>query len=484
MESHFSVGIILAFSLYTVVMISIGAYFYKKNDSVDSFLLGDRNINAMVSALSAGSSDMSAWLLLGLPGYMYSSGLASIWIAIGLLLGAYTNWSIIAKRLRVYTEMVNAITVSEYFKNRFHDNKAIINIIASIVILIFYTIYVSSGLIGGGKLFESVFGINYNIALLIGALIILSYTFLGGYNAVCWTDFIQGVIMMVALIVVPVMLIYTMGGINESINIIKPKTLLNPLNGLSLVGVISLLAWGLGYFGQPHILVRFMSITNKAKVKEAKIIGMSWMLISLCGALAVGFFGIAYYIKAPLADGEKIFIYLSETLFNSFIGGLLLSAILAAIMSTISSQLLVSSSAIASDLYKLVRKNSSQREYLMVNRISVIIIIVIALILALNKNSTVLGIVSHAWAGFGASFGPLILISLYYKKCSKIGAIAGIVSGALTIIIYPMIQKHLIVMYEIIPGFIISTICIFVFSKIFPPKMEVVEEFENISKEF
>ncbi|MCW8894531.1 sodium/proline symporter PutP [Sulfurimonas sp.] len=464
--------VIISFLIYMLGMIAIGLYFYFKTDNLSDYVLGGRGLGPGVTALSAGASDMSGWLLLGLPGMMYSDGLVASWIAIGLIIGAFINWHYIAKPLRVYTHFLNdSITIPDYFSNRFEDDKNIIRVITAVVILLFYTLYTSSGLVGGAKLFEATFNLDYSTALIVGSFIIVSYTFLGGYNAVSWTDFIQGILMMLALVITPIVVIYEIGGWSESIRIIEQTdiTKLDFLSGSSIIGVISLLTWGLGYFGQPHILVRFMSIANKDEMNRAKTIGMTWMTLSILGSLSVGFFGYAYVIAngIDLQDSEKIFITLSQLLFNPWIAGFLLAAILAAIMSTIDSQLLVSSSVLTRDIYHaILHKRATNRELVWVGRSTVIIIALIAWYISTDSNSSVLKLVSYAWAGFGAAFGPLIILSLYNKNITKIGAIAGMIVGSITVIVYKQLEGGIFDIYELLPGFIFAWLAIIIFSKV------------------
>ena len=453
------------------VMVAIGLYFYFKTDDLSDYVLGGRGLGPSVTALSAGASDMSGWLLLGLPGMMYSDGLVGSWIAVGLIVGAFMNWHYIAKPLRVYTHYLNdSITIPDYFSNRFEDDKNVLRVITAVVILLFYTLYASSGLVGGAKLFEATFNLDYSTALLIGSFIIVSYTFLGGYNAVSWTDFIQGILMMLALVVTPMVVVYEIGGLSEAMQIIERTDVskLDFLSGSSIIGVISLLTWGLGYFGQPHILVRFMSIRDENEMSRAKVIGMSWMILSIVGSLGVGFFGYAYVVAngIDLRDSEKIFITLSQLLFNPWIAGFLLAAILAAIMSTIDSQLLVSSSVLTRDVYHaILRKNATDRELVWVGRSTVIIIAIIAWYISTDSNSSVLKLVSYAWAGFGAAFGPLIILSLYSQNVTKAGAIAGMIVGSLTVIVYKQLEGGVFDVYELLPGFIFAWMAIVVFSK-------------------
>ena len=464
--------VFISFAAYMLVMIGIGFYFYFKTDNLSDFVLGGRSLGPGVTALSAGASDMSGWLLLGLPGMMYSEGLVGSWIAVGLIIGAYLNWSYVAKPLRVYTHhLTNAITIPDYFSNRFNDKGNSLRIVTAVVILVFYTLYTSSGLVGGAKLFEATFHLDYDTALLIGSFVIVSYTFLGGYNAVSWTDFIQGILMMLALAIVPMVVIYDVGGVSEGLRIIESvdPSNLDILSGASIVSVLSLMAWGLGYFGQPHILVRFMSIRHEDEMNRAKTIGMTWMIISIIGSLAVGFFGLAYVVShgVDLQDSEKIFITLSQLVFNPWIAGFLLAAILAAIMSTIDSQLLVSSSVLTRDIYHVIlRKDATDKELVWVGRFTVIAIAVIAWYISTDENSSVLKLVAYAWAGFGAAFGPLVILSLYNHTITKNGAIAGMVVGAVTVIAYKQLEGGIFDLYELLPGFIAAWIAILIFSKI------------------
>ena len=466
------IPVIISFTAYMLVMIGIGFYFYFKTDDLSDFVLGGRSLGPGVTALSAGASDMSGWLLLGLPGMMYSEGLVGSWIAVGLIIGAYLNWSYVAKPLRVYTHhLTNAITIPDYFSNRFNDTGNSLRIVTAVVILVFYTLYTSSGLVGGAKLFEATFHLDYDTALLIGSFVIVSYTFLGGYNAVSWTDFIQGILMMLALAIVPLVVIYDVGGLSEGLRIIESvdPSNLDILSGASIVSVLSLMAWGLGYFGQPHILVRFMSISHEDEMHRAKTIGMTWMIVSIIGSLAVGFFGLAYVVShgVDLQDSEKIFITLSQLVFNPWIAGFLLAAILAAIMSTIDSQLLVSSSVLTRDIYHVIlRKDATDKELVWVGRFTVIAIAVIAWYISTDENSSVLKLVAYAWAGFGAAFGPLVILSLYNHTITKNGAIAGMVVGAVTVIAYKQLEGGIFDLYELLPGFIAAWIAILIFSKI------------------
>lgn len=462
--------IAITFVAYSALMLFIGFYFYRKNNTTEDYFLGGRSLGPVVSALSAGASDMSGWLLMGLPGALYVGGLVESYIAIGLSVGALLNWSFVAKRLRIYTSLIaDSITIPDYFETRFDDDKHILRIVCAIVILVFFTFYVSAGLVGGAKLFESTFGIDYAYALTAGTLIIVAYTFLGGYKAVCWTDMIQGLLMMSALIIVPVVMLGELGGYDEAVKIvaeIKPKAL-SMGEGVSTLAIISALAWGLGYFGQPHILVRFMSIRSTKDIPAATIVGISWMVISLIGACLIGILGIAYVHKFNLSlqDPEKIFIVMSQLLFNPWIAGILLSAILAAIMSTASSQLLVSSSTLAEDFYRRIfKQNASSQMVMKIGRFGVLLVAVIAFLISTDKDSSILKIVSYAWAGFGASFGSVMLFSLFWSRMTRIGAIAGMITGAVVVIVWQNYIAAYINLYEIVPGFIAASLVIIIAS--------------------
>jgi SSS family solute:Na+ symporter/sodium/proline symporter len=462
-------------------MLGIGFYAYKKSTSdVSGYMLGGRSLSPSVAALSAGASDMSGWMLMGLPGAMYISGMSSLWIAIGLVIGAFLNYIIVAPRLRTYTEVANdSITLPDFFENRFNDKSRMLRIVSSVVIIVFFTLYTSSGIVAGGKLFESSFGLNYEIGLYVTAGVVVAYTLFGGFLAVSLTDFVQGCIMFIALVLVPFVTISEVGGLTEmqtSISQINPN-LLDVFSGVSVIGIISSMAWGLGYFGQPHIIVRFMAIRKVKDMPIARRIGMSWMIVSIIGAMATGFAGIAYIAKTGLAldDPETIFIVLSQILFSPLIAGFLLAAILAAIMSTISSQLLVTSSSLTEDLYKtFLHKEANDKQQVLVGRISVAIVALVAIYLAYDRDSSILSLVSNAWAGFGAAFGPVIIASLYWKKMTRNGALLGMITGAATVLLWIYLpftidgQSLSSLMYEIVPGFILCSLVIYFVSSMSP----------------
>ncbi|WP_420998918.1 sodium/proline symporter PutP [Campylobacter coli] len=483
--------IAIMFVAYAALMLYIGFYFYRQNKNTEDYFLGGRSLGPVVSALSAGASDMSGWLLMGLPGALYASGLIESYIAIGLSIGALLNWSFVAKRLRIYTSVIaNSITIPDYFETRFDDDKHILRIVCAIVILIFFTFYVSSGFVGGAKLFEATFGIRYEYALTTGTLIIVAYTFLGGYKAVCWTDLLQGLLMMGALIVVPAVMLYHLGGFGEAMAVIeeiKPNAL-SMGEGIGALSIVSALAWGLGYFGQPHILVRFMSIRSTKDIPAATFVGISWMVISLIGACFIGLLGIAYVHKFELTlqDPEKIFIVMSQLLFNPWIAGILLSAILAAIMSTASSQLLVSSSTIAEDFYKRIfNKEASNKTVMNLGRIGVLLVALVAFVISTDKESSVLSIVAYAWAGFGASFGSVMLFSLFWSRMTRIGAILGMITGAVMVVLWKNYLAELFnfPIYEIVPGFVAASAVIIIASLLTQVRPGTKAAYERMLKE-
>lgn len=477
-------GTLFAFAIYLIGMLLIGWLCYKVTKSLSDYVLGGRGLNPGVAALSAGASDMSGWLLLGLPGAMYAGGMNQIWIGIGLVVGAYLNWQFVARRLRVYTEVADdAITIPDYLENRFDDASRMLRIVSSIVILVFFTFYVSSGLVAGGVLFEETFGLPYISALLIGVVVIVSYTFLGGFLAVSWTDFVQGILMFLALVLVPYIAIQGLGGwdqVTDTVGRIDP-TFNDVFKDMTLLGIISLVAWGLGYFGQPHILARFMAVRRPSDIPTAKLINMAWMIFGLYGAIFVGYSGIAYFADNPLQNSETVFIQFVQVLFNPWVSGFLLAAILAAIMSTIDSQLLVCSSSLTEDIYKaFLKKDASQEELVRVGRFSVVAIAVLATVLALDRDSKVLDLVSYAWAGFGAAFGPVIILSLFWRGMTRNGALAGLVVGAVTVVVWKQLSGGIFDLYEIVPGFVLSAIAVVVLSKVGGgPSQDTAQEFDR-----
>ncbi|MBP2628871.1 MAG: sodium/proline symporter [Firmicutes bacterium] len=486
-----SIGVLAAFTIYIVLMMGIGIYYWRKEQSVSDYILGGRQLGPWVTSMSAEASDMSGWMLMGLPGYAYMSGLEAGWIALGLILGTFVNWQIVAKRLRQYTEIANdSLTLPDFFENRFRDNSQTLRIISAVFILIFFLIYTSSGFVAGGKLFNTVFGIPYVSAMVICALVVVFYTFLGGFMAVCWTDFIQGVMMFFAILAVPITAAFLMGGPSATIASLATLNaeMFNPFTSaagkpLSLITIISLMAWGLGYFGQPHILVRFMAIRSSSEIKEATNIAMTWVVLSLAAAVLVGMVG-RVFLQQPLegAAVETVFMSMTTEIFSPFFAGLIMSAVLAAIMSTASSQLLVTSSAVSQDFYKaLIRKHASEKELVWVNRLTVIGVSVIAVLIGLDPNNFVLDMVAYAWAGFGASFGPALLMALFWKRMTRNGALAGIIVGGITVLIWK--QFALFGLYEIVPGFIFSCLAIYIVSiSDAMPSQEILDEYEDVNK--
>ncbi|MHA7879446.1 MAG: sodium/proline symporter PutP [Saccharospirillum sp.] len=468
MSNTFAVS--LTFLIYLAGMLWIGLWAYRRTSNLSDYILGGRSLGAWPSAVSAGASDMSGWLLLGLPGAMYASGLGASWIAIGLLAGTYINWLMVAPRLRSYSQAANdSLTLPEYFSNRFEDTVSI-RVISALFILLFFLFYTSSGLVAGGKLFETVFGLDYTLAVSIGTIAVVTYTLFGGYLAVSWTDLVQGLLMAAALIIVPMTAFFVVG--SGPVAILEAEnpnmlSLFTNLDGstLGLLGIVSSLAWGLGYFGQPHILARFKGIKNREEVKTARRIAVTWTFIGMAGALLVGAAGNGYF-EAGLADAETVFISLVQALFHPLVAGILLAAILAAIMSTADSQLLVSSSALTEDFYRaLINKDADPKSLVTIGRGSVVVIALIAWYLALSPESTVLGLVSYAWAGFGAAFGPAVILSLYWSRMNRFGCLAGIVVGGVTVVVWGnWLSGGLFDLYELVPGFVLSALAVVVVS--------------------
>ncbi len=484
------------FGVYLLGMMGIGVWVYQRNKNLADFVLGGRSLGSWVAALSAQASDMSGWLLLGLPGAAYAGGLGAGWIAVGLAIGTYFNWRLIASRLRIYTEHAGAlqheggsITLSEYFENRFEDRSRALRVISAVVIIVFYCIYVASGLVAGGILFDEIFGIGSTTAITISVLVIVSYTFLGGFLAVSFTDFFQGSLMWLALMVVPVIVILSIGGFNPLISGIETKSpaLLSPVGNvsiqdgswtaagsLSVVLIISGLAWGFGYFGQPHILARFMGIRTAGEVPKARFIAVTWVLTALTASMVVGLLAIVYF-QDQLSNPETAFINMVQDVFNPWIAGILLAAVLAAIMSTADSQLLVASSALSEDFYRtFLNRDASDSVLLWVGRITVVLVAIVAYVLALG-GGTVLDLVAYAWAGFGAAFGPLIIMSLFWRRMNRWGALAGMIGGAATVILWRNIDPFGWGLYEILPGVVVAFILIVVFSLIGPEPSEQME---------
>ena len=484
-----NIMIINAFVLYIGLMMAIGVYYYRRTKNMSDYFLGNRKLGAWVTSLSAEASDMSGWMLMGVPGFAYLAGLNAGWIAIGISIGTWANWYFVAARLRQYTELAgNSLTLPEFLQNRYHDTSNLLRIVPAIFILIFFILYTSSGFVAAGKLFETVFGLPFQYAIFLGAGSVVFYTLIGGFLAVSRTDFIQGVMMFFAILLVPTCAAISLGGFGDTISAISAykESLFQPLtkpdgSSMGVIELISLLAWGIGYFGQPHILVRFMAIRSTKEIPQATHIAMTWVVLSLAAAVAVGMVGTVY-LTTPLegTNAETVFLVMTNQLFPPIVAGLVLSAVLAAIMSTASSQLLVAASAFAQDFYKtLLRQDANQTELVWISRASVLIIASIAVFLGFNPDSFILDMVAYAWAGFGAAFGPALLMSLFWRRTTRRGVIAGIIVGGVTVLVWK--QFELFGLYEIVPGFIFALIAIWIVSMFdSEPERKILETFDKV----
>ncbi|RJF44757.1 sodium/proline symporter PutP [Actinomyces sp. 2119] len=479
----------IAMIIYFVGMIMIGLWAYTRTTDIDDYMLAGRGLNPFVAALSAGASDMSGWLLMGLPGALYLSGLVEAWIAVGLTVGALANWLLVAPRLRTYTEVAgNAITVPSFLDNRLHDSRHLLRWASGLIILVFFTFYVSSGMVAGGTFFESSFGMDYRLGMTLVAAITVMYTLVGGFLAVSWTDLVQGLMMVSALIAVPVVGVVHVGGPSAVLDAVREAdpnywTLAGP--SVSVLGVVSALAWGLGYFGQPHIIVRFMAIRSAREALRGGVIGISWMLFAVLGAIGTAVVGVAVYQHdtQQLANPEAVFITLGQLLFHPLVAGFMLAAILAAIMSTISSQLLVTSSALIEDLYRTVRTSQPSASHLVIaSRVSVLGVAVVAALMAWTPSDTILSLVAFAWAGFGASFGPTVLLCLYWKRLTSWGALVGMVTGAVLVGVWGNLAGGpggIFDLYEILPGFVGNLVVAWAVSQAGTPEPSVEAEFDK-----
>ena len=508
--------ILSAFAVYMVIMIAIGVVYSRKTKNNEDYFLGGRNLGGWTAAMSAQASDMSGWLLMGLPGSIYLAGTGEVWIAIGLLIGTILNWFIVSSRLRKYTIVSgNSLTIPSFFQNRYRDNRGVIKIVSAIIIAIFFAVYTASAFSSGAKLFATLFGHGENgqldqtayfIGLIIASVVILIYTFLGGFGAVCTTDLIQGLLMLVAILAVPIVA-YTIltwdQGFSTALmakGVSNPENFLNFLknddgSNVSAVSIISNLAWGLGYFGMPHIIIRFMAIKNEAEVKKSRKIAIVWVIISLAAACLIGLIARAFLThQLDASNSETAFIRLIQQVFSGngvliFLGGIFLCGILAAIMSTADSQLLVTASAVSEDMFKgVIKKNASEKTSLWVGKIAVVVVAVIAFLIALDPNSSIMGLVSDAWAGFGSAFGPVVLLALFWKRSNLAGAIAGMATGALTVIVWdylPVVNGQTIYaatgLYSLVVGFALALVVNVVVSLITKkPSKEITDEFESI----
>lgn len=466
--------IVIAFAMYLLSMLVLGLRFWSSGKSNDGYLLGNRSLGSWVTALSAEASDMSGWLLMALPGAVYLDGPSQSWIAIGLLVGTYLNWRLVALRLRVYTEQTSSLTLPTFLQRRFADPTGLLKGLSAAVILLFFTIYASSGMVSTGKLIESVFGIPYQMAVLLGGGVVIAYTFLGGYLAVCWTDLFQGLLMVIALVLIPIMGLRYIGGLQPITTAMLARDMhtgLIPPGPWPLLPIISSASWGLGYFGQPHILARFMSARSLPQLRRSRLIAIIWVTISLTGAIAAGLVGIGMFENLRSGQQEKVIIYMIQAVAAPWLQGILLAAIMAAIMSTIDSQLLVSASSLTEDIYKIFAGSGPgprNRPGLgIISRIAVICISLIAMLLALPKDSLILRIVAYAWAGFGASFGPAVLFALFSRRTTWLAVSLGMAVGAASVVLWRWVGLGSY-LYEIVPGFFANCLTVLVVDWFYP----------------
>ena len=498
--------VLLGFILYFILVLGIGFYFYQRTEKLSDYLLGGRKLNPYVAAMSAQASDMSGWLLLGLPGSIYLFGIGQAWIGIGLAIGSYLAWLIVARRLRHYTYRAkNSITLSEYFANRFHDKTGILRFLSAVIILVFFTVYVASGFVAAGNILSSIFPeIGYVAAMAVGVVIVVSYTVTGGFKAICWTDFFQALLMIVAIVIVPLAAFGQLGGwsgLEQTLqNTDAGSGFLNFMenaNGTSLgiISIISSLAWGLGYFGMPHILVRYMALENPRETKIARRVGTGWIVIALTAAILMAVTGRALYPDLGNAN-ETVFIVMVAGMFAPIVMGILYSALMAAVMSTADSQLLVAASSVTNDLLRMRKKHLSDNRLVWASRAVVIIISIIAALLAIDRNGGIMDLVSYAWAGFGAAFGPVILLSLYWKRANAKGAFAAMLVGFLTVILWNtfLVGGGVIAggawciydtgLYELLPGFVFATVAMIAVSLATDePDDEMLRDFDAVATE-
>ncbi len=478
---------VISMIIYFIAMIAIGFWAYNRTTDLSDYMLAGRKLGPLAAALSAGASDMSGWLLMGLPGALYLSGMVEFWIAIGLTVGAWLNWRYVAPRLRAYTQVAgDSITIPSFFGNRLRDSTHLLRVTAGVIILVFFTFYVSSGMVAGGKFFNASFGVNYQLGMIVVAGIVVLYTLFGGFLAVAYTDLVQGLMMVTALVAVPVAGMIYVGGpgtLYETVTTLDAHAFALWGATTTVLGVVSSVAWGLGYFGQPHIIVRFMALKSPQEAVRSRHIGIGWMVLSCLGAAGTALVGIAVFQRDEtlLADPETVFISLGQLLFHPLVAGFMLAAILAAIMSTISSQLLVSASALVEDLYVgFTRRALGERAGVMLGRAAVLLVSVVAAAMAWEQNDTILGLVAFAWAGFGAAFGPTVLLSLYWRCLSAWGALAGMVVGAVTVAVWGSLEGGLLDLYEILPGFVLNLVVAVVVSRLtYRPDPEIDDEFDQ-----
>lgn len=473
------------FAIYFLILIYIGIHFYFRSKKIEDYLLGGRGMGSWVTALSAQASDMSGWLLMGLPGAIYLSGISNMWIAVGLVIGTFLNWYFVAARLRLYTGETGSMTLSSFFGSRFRDPSNSLRVISSIITLLFFTVYAAAGLVSAGKLFEEMFQIDYTLSVVIGMSVMIIYTLLGGFFAVSWTDFFQALLMIFAIVILPI-IAYNNITTEQMVTAFENKV--NAFNFLPegttfavILGLLSTLAWGLGYFGQPHILVRFMSVKSIKHIPRSITIALIWVIISLTGAVIIGLLAIPIFPSLPKGQEEKVLIFMIVEYVSPYFVGVLLAAILAAIMSTISSQLLVCSSTLTEDIYaNVIIKNASNSKLLLMSRLNVVIISLIALVLSLDTDSNIFKLVTFSWGGFGAAFGPLVLMSLYSKKTTWYSALSGMIVGTVVMLswYFSGMNQYL---YEIVPGFVANLITILLINKFSPNKnQEILDEYDRV----
>lgn len=467
------IAFLSSFFVYLGVITLTGLIFYRKQKQADDFMLGSRTLNYWVTAIATHASDMSTWLFMAFPGLVYRQGLFAIWTAIGLLIGMYFTWTWVAPRLRSHTENLDSSTLASFFSARFNDQSGLLRIVAATITLIFFTFYISSGIVGLGRTIEVTFGIDYHIGILVGTIVVALYTLLGGFLAVAWNDFIQGIFVLLIILGVPIAACLKTGGLATTLDIINQQnaSALSFFPDYSLATffniIISALGWGLGYFGLPHVLVNFMGIDDVKNMKKARNMGMAWQIVSLAGAISIGLIGIAYFADSGLAQSEFVFVAMSKTLFAPFIAGLVLCGILAAAITTMDSQILVSASTIADDFYKkFINPQASSEKILTISRLGGFLVTLISFLLAYNNNNSILDLVYYAWAGLGGSFGPLMIVALFCKNITQQAALAGMISGAITAGVWPHLQIPLPGSFALIGAFIISFASMWVTTKL------------------
>lgn len=481
----YNISILWTVIIYFLFLTFLGIRGYKKTKTFSDYIIGNRKLGPIVGAMNVGASDMSSWLLMALPGAFYLFGMNNIWIIIGLIAGSFASWKLIAPRLRIFTEeMGNAITISSFLENRFEDNTKILRIVTTVMIVFFFFIYIASGFVGSAKLFSAILDTSFHTALLLSIFLIVFYALIGGFLAVSWADLFQGSLMLFTLIIVPIVIAFSMGGIGNVLHEIKINSPahLNPFYNMNAESIIALLGWGLGYFGQPHIISKYLSIKNISDIKIARRICLSWMTISMIFAGFTGLFGYIYFLSQPLENHEIVFIAASHHLLPAFIVGLVIAAILGAIMSTINGQIIISCGNLTEDIYKrFFRKNASQKELLVTSRLLVVLLVFATYFIVKDGNNTVLNLVSYAWSGLGAAIGPVIICALFFKKATKLGAICGVIIGGASSVLF---SNWKIFSYELFPSFALSLCVIIIISLIQnkTPSSKILAVFKKCEK--